>query len=101
MELMQTKRGMGRVFLDKRTGYYMSDFYVNGKRFTTSTHTKVEADAQKIHAERWYKAQHNQYQPSRTTRIKMDELFDDLVKDYRTKEKKSIKILILTLDANV
>lgn len=101
MELMKNKYGMGRVYLDKRSQFYFSDFCVNGKRFTKSTKIKehdpankpLESRAWRIHTEWWTLAHQGMMGSPKTDRVKMKELFDDLETRYIAEENRSLATL--------
>jgi integrase len=87
---MPRPRGTGSVYLQKGSAVWWVKYYRNGKSFRESTRTTNERKAGEFLRNRLAEITTGNFSGPKTERVRIDELADDLLRDYRINGKKSI-----------
>jgi hypothetical protein len=87
---MPRPRGTGSIYLQKGSSVYWVKYYRNGKSYRESTHKTTEKEAQDFLTERLGQIVTGNFCGPKSERVRIDELADDLLRDYRINGKKSL-----------
>ncbi len=83
-------RGTGSLYRQKNSSVWWVKYYRNGKAYRESTHTTDEKEAQDFLTRRLGEIVTGNFSGPKTERIRIDELADDLLRDYRINGKRSL-----------
>jgi integrase len=83
-------RGTGCIYKRAGSNVWWIKYFRNGKSYSESTHTTSEYKAGKILARKLGEIVSNTFLPPAIERIRVKELVDDLLRDYRINHRKSI-----------
>ncbi len=87
---MPRPRGTGSIYLQKGSAVWWVKYYRNGKPYRESTHRTNEKEAQDFLTQRLGEIVTGNFSGPKTERIRVDELADDVLRDYRINGKKSL-----------
>jgi hypothetical protein len=87
---MPRPRGTGSIYLQKGSAVWWIKYYRNGKPYRESTHKTNENEAQDFLKQRMGEIVTGNFYGPKTERVRIDELADDLLRDYRINGKRSI-----------
>ena len=87
---------MGMIY--KRGNMYWIKYYRNGKPYRESTKSKKEADAKRLLKKREGEISEGKLPGVYFDRVKFDELAEDLIRDYRINQKKSMERVEMSLN---
>jgi len=87
---MQRQRGSGSIYLQKGSSVFWVKYYRNGKPFRESTHTTEEKAAAQFLKKRLAEITTGSFYGPRAERIKVQELAEDFLRDYRINGRKSL-----------
>lgn len=87
---MARPRGTGSIYLQKGSAVWWVKYYRNGKPYRESTHKTNEKEAQDFLTQRLGEIVTGNFSGPKTERIRIDELADDLLRDYRINGKRSL-----------
>ena len=87
---MPRPRGTGSLYLQKGSAVWWIKYYRNGKPYRESTHKANEKEAQDCLTKRLGEIATGNFSGPKTERIRIDELADDLLRDYRINGKRSL-----------
>jgi integrase len=85
---MKQRRGTGSIY--SRSGVWWVQYYRNGSRHRESTHSTKGADARKLLSKRLGEISVGTFMGPVAERIRLKELTDSLIADYKMNEKKSL-----------
>jgi integrase len=88
---MPRPRGTGSIYLQKGSALWWVKYYRNGKPYRESTHTTNEKKAQDFLKQRLGEIVTGNFYGPKTERVRIDELADDFLRDYRINGKKSLE----------
>ena len=88
---MPRPRGTGSVYLQKGSAVWWVKCHRNGKPYRESTHTTNEKKAQDFLKQRLGEIVTGNFCGPKTERVRIDELADDFLRDYRINGKKSLE----------
>jgi len=83
-------RGSGWLFKRKESRHWWAGYHRNGKLYRESTGTSKVQAAARFLRRRIAEAAGDNFIPPQTARIKIDELAEDVLRDYRLSERKSL-----------
>ena len=83
-------RGTGSIYLQKASAVYWVKYYRNGKPYRESTRKTTEKEAQDFLKQRLGEIVTGNFYGPKSERIRIDELADDLLGDYRINGKKPL-----------
>ena len=86
---MPRQRGTGSVYLQKGSSIWWIKYYRNGKAYRESTHTADESKAKGILKQRLAEITTGNFIGPIAERIRLDELAEDFLRDYRINGRKS------------
>src|SRR5256714_15011563 len=86
---MARPRGTGSIYLQKGSAVWWVKYYRNGRPYRESTHKKNEKEAQEFLTKRLGEIATGNFSGPKTERVRIDELADDILRDYRINAKKS------------
>lgn len=91
-ETMQVKRprGTGAILRRKRSPFLWIQYYIDGKAYRESTQTTDEKKAQKLLQLRLAEVASGNFLTPQSRRVRVEELAEDFLRDYRINQKKSI-----------
>jgi integrase len=87
---MPRQRGTGSIYLQKGSSIWWVKYYRNGKPYRESTHSADEAKAKDFLKRRLAEITTGNFIGPRTERIRLDELAEDFLRDYRINGKRSL-----------
>ena len=87
---MPRPRGTGSIYHQKGSSIWWVKYYGNGKPYRESTHTADEAKAKDFLKRRLAEIITGNFVGPRTERIRLDELAEDFLRDYRINGRKSL-----------
>lgn len=87
---MSRPRGTGSIYLQKGSAVWWVKYYRNGKPYRESTRTTNEKEAQDFLKQRLAEIVTGNFYGPKTERVRIDELADDVLRDYRINGKKSL-----------
>jgi integrase len=87
---MSRPRGTGSIYLQKGSAVWWVKYYRNGKPYRESTHKTNEKEAQDFLTKRLGEIVTGNFSGPKTERVRIDELADDILRDYRINAKKSL-----------
>ncbi len=87
---MPGPRGTGSIYLQKGSAVWWVKYYRNGKSYRESTHTQDEGRAKDFLKQRLAEITTGNFVRPRTKRIRVDELAEDFLRDYRINGRKSL-----------
>jgi integrase len=87
---MARPRGTGSLYLQKGSAVWWVKYYRNGKPYRESTHKTKEKEAQDFLKQRMGEIVTGNFYGPKTERVRIDELADDLLRDYRINGKRSL-----------
>lgn len=87
---MARPRGTGSVYLQKGSSVWWVKYYRNGKPYRESTHTTDRQRATQFLKQRLAEITTGNFFGPRAERIRVDELTDDFLRDYRINGRKSL-----------
>lgn len=88
---MPRPRGTGSVYRQKESAVWWIKYYRNGKPYRESTHTQDEGKAKDFLKQRLAEITTGAFVGPRTERIRVDELAEDFLRDYRINGRKSLR----------
>src|SRR5216684_9275662 len=83
-------RGTGSIYLQKGSAVYWVKYYRNGKPYRESTHKTNKKEAQDFLKQRLAEIVTGNFYGPKSERVRIDELADDLLRDYRINGKRSL-----------
>lgn len=83
-------RGTGSLYHQKGSAAWWVKYYRNGKAYRESTHKTDEKEAQDFLTRRLGEIVTGNFSGPKTERVRIDELADDLLRDYRINGKRSL-----------
>jgi integrase len=89
-EFMPRPRGTGSIYLQKGSSIWWVKYYRNGKPYRESTHTQDQGKAKDFLKQRLAEITTGNFVGPRTERIRVDELAEDFLRDYRINGRKSL-----------
>jgi integrase len=89
-ESMPRPRGTGSIYLQKGSAVWWVKYYRNGKPYRESTHKTNEKEAQDFLNQRMGEIVTGNFYGPKSERVRIDELADDLLRDYRINGKRSL-----------
>jgi hypothetical protein len=89
-EKMPRPRGTGSIYHQKGSSIWWVKYYRNGKPYRESTHTAEESKAKDFLKRRLAEITTDTFVGPRTERIRVDELAEDFLRDYRINGKRSL-----------
>lgn len=87
---MARPRGTGSLYRQKGSSVWWVKYYRNGKAYRESTHKTDEKEAQDFLTQRLGEIVTGNFSGPKTERVRIDELADDLLRDYRINGKRSL-----------
>jgi len=87
---MLRPRGTGSIYLQKGSSSWWVKYYRNGKPYRESTHTQDEGKAKQFLKQRLAEITTGNFIGPRAERIRVDELAEDFLRDYRINGRKSL-----------
>jgi len=87
---MARPRGTGSIYLQKGSSIWWVKYYRNGKPYRESTHTADEGKAKDFLKQRLAQITTGNFLGPRAERIRVDELAEDFLRDYRINGRKSL-----------
>jgi integrase len=87
---MPRPRGTGSIYLQKGSAVWWVKYYRNGKPYRESTHKTNEKEAQDFLKQRMGEIVTGNFYGPKSERVRIDELADDLLRDYRINGKRSL-----------
>ena len=87
---MPRPRGTGSIYLQKGSSVFWIKYYRNGKPYRESTHEKDEGKAKTFLKRRLAEIITGSFSGPRAERIRVDELAEDFLRDYRINGRKSL-----------
>ena len=87
---MPRPRGAGSVYLQKGSSIWWVKYYRNGKAIRESTHTTKERKAEDFLRKRLGEIATGNFCGPRAERIRIEELAQDVLRDYRINRRKSV-----------
>lgn len=87
---MARPRGTGSIYLQKGSAIWWVKYYRNGKPYRESTHTPDEGKAKQFLKRRLAEITTGNFSGPRAERIRVEELAEDFLRDYRINGKKSL-----------
>lgn len=87
---------MGSIY--KRGKVYWIQYYGHGRQFRESSHSQKEADAKRLLKKREGHISEGKLPGIYFDRVRFDELADDLLRDYRVNQKKSIERVTISVE---
>jgi integrase len=87
---MARPRGTGSIYLQKGSSVWWVKYYRNGKPYRESTHAKDEGKAKDFLKRRLAEIITGNFCGPRAERIRVDELAEDFLRDYRINGRKSL-----------
>ena len=87
---MPRPRGTGSIYLQKGSSIWWVKYYRNGKAYRETTHTQDEGRAKDFLKQRLAEITTGNFVGPRTERIRVDELAEDFLRDYRINGRKSL-----------
>jgi hypothetical protein len=87
---MPRPRGTGSIYLQKGSSVWWVKYYRNGKSYRESTHEKDEGKAKTFLKRRLAEIITGSFSGPRAERIRVDELAEDFLRDYRINGRKSL-----------
>lgn len=87
---MPRPRGTGSVYLQKGSAVWWVKYYRNGKSYRESTHSINEKKAHDFLKQRLGEIVMGNFFGPKAERVRIDELADDVLRDYRINGKKSL-----------
>jgi len=87
---MSRPRGTGSIYLQKGSSVWWIKYYRNGKPYRETTHTKDESKARGFLKRRLAEIITGSFCGPRAERIRVDELAQDFLRDYRINGRKSL-----------
>ena len=87
---MSRPRGTGSIFLQEASSIWWIQYYRNGKRYRESTGTADKRKAQRVLVRRLAEISTGAFNGPAVDRIRIAELADDFLRDYRINKKASI-----------
>lgn len=87
---MPRPRGTGSIYRQKGSAVWWVKYYRNGKPYRESTHKTDEKEAQGFLTQRLGEIVTGNFSGPKTERVRVDELADDFLRDYRINGKKSL-----------
>lgn len=87
---MPRPRGTGSIYQQKGSSVWWVKYYRNGKAYRESTHKTTEKEAQEFLTERLGQIVTGNFYGPKSERVRIDELADDLLRDYRINGKRSL-----------
>src|ERR1700745_1021142 len=85
---MARPRGTGSLYRQKGSAVWWGKYYRNGKPYRESTHKTNEKEAQDFLTQRMGEIVTGNFYGPKSERVRIDELADDLLRDYRIKGKR-------------
>jgi integrase len=89
-ENMPRQRGTGSIYLQKGSSIWWVKYYRNGKPYRESTHTQDGGKAKDFLKQRLAEITTGNFVGPRSERIRVDELAEDFLRDYRINGRKSL-----------
>src|SRR5580658_6821477 len=87
---MPRTRGSGSIYKQKNSSIFWVKYYWNGKAFRESTRTTDKREANVFLRKRLGEIASHNFYGATPNRVSMAELADDLLRDYRINERKSL-----------
>ena len=87
---MPRTRGSGSIYLQKGSSVWWVKYYRNGKPFRESTRTTERSKAQQFLRKRLAEITTGDFYGPRCERIRVDELAEDLIREYRINGRSSL-----------
>src|SRR5215469_4720893 len=87
---MPRQRGTGSVYLQKGSSIWWIKYYRNGKPYREGTHTSDEGKAEDILKQKLAQITMGNFVGPKAERIRVDELAEDFLRDYRINGRKSL-----------
>lgn len=87
---MARPRGTGSLYHQKGSAVWWIKYYRNGKAYRESTHKTDEKEARNILTQRLGEIVTGNFSGPKTERVRVDELAEDLLRDYRINGKRSL-----------
>jgi len=87
---MARPRGTGSLYHQKGSAVWWVKYYRNGKAYRESTHKTDEKEARNVLTQRLGEIVTGNFSGPKTERVRIDELADDLLRDYRINGKRSL-----------
>ena len=87
---MPRPRGTGSIYRQQGSAVWWVKYYRNGKAYRESTHNTSEKEAQDFLTQRLGEIVTGNFYGPKSERIRIDELADDLLRDYRINGKRSL-----------
>jgi len=87
---MPRPRGTGSIYLQKGSSIWWIKYYRNGKPYRESTHSQDEGKAKQFLKQRLAEITTGNFVGPRAERIRVEELADDFLRDYRINGRKSL-----------
>src|SRR5580700_3325120 len=87
---MPRPKGTGSLYHQKGSSVWWVKYYRNGKAYRESTHKANEKEAQDFLNQRMGEIVTGNFHAPKSERVRIDELADDLLRDYRINGKRSL-----------
>jgi hypothetical protein len=87
---MPRPRGTGSIYLQKGSAVWWVKYYRNGKSYRESTRKTNEKEAQDFLTQRMGEIVTGNFYGPKTERVRIDELADELLRDYRINGERSL-----------
>ncbi len=90
---MARERGEGSIYRPKGSNIYHVKFYKNGRPIRETTGSPEISEAKKVLRQRLAEVRTDTFVPMKTKKIRVSELADDLVLEYKNQRRKSLRDL--------